>query len=117
MLNAHVESMILLATPFKASTPQPFTFGPGTNWANITAKIREYIPIMLRHRLTPPPRETYSLNRCVTPPATVLWIYLNFYHSCRKLSGAFLLASRLGAVLDTKALWENVVDGYRFDSR
>ncbi|KIJ05367.1 hypothetical protein PAXINDRAFT_93562, partial [Paxillus involutus ATCC 200175] len=94
MLNAHIDSMTLLATPFKASTQQPFAFGPGSQWADITAQIRAQIPVMLKHRLTPPPRETYSLNR--------------------KLSGAFLLAGRLGAVVDTKKLWDGVVNGYQF---
>jgi aarF domain-containing kinase len=65
MLKAHIMSMELLATPFRADTPQPFAFGPGTRWAEITAEIREQIPLMLQHRLTPPPRETYSLNRFV----------------------------------------------------
>ena len=95
MLDAHVQSMTLLATPFKAGTPQPVAFGPGSAWADITARIREQIPVMLQHRLTPPPRETYSLNR--------------------KLSGAFLLAARLGARVDCRRLWEGVVDGYEFD--
>ncbi|KAJ8587664.1 ABC1-domain-containing protein [Rhizopogon salebrosus TDB-379] len=84
MLDAHIDSMIILATPFKSTTPQPFAFGPGTPWADITARIRANIPVMLKHRLTHPPRETYSLNR--------------------KLSGAFLLASRLRAIVDTKRL-------------
>ncbi|KAI0668966.1 ABC1 family-domain-containing protein [Trametes maxima] len=94
MLDAHVQSMVLLGTPFKAATPQPFTFGPGSAWTDITTQIRAQIPVMLQHRLTPPPRETYSLNR--------------------KLSGAFLLASRLGAEVDCRTLWTKVVDGYTF---
>ncbi|KAF8889132.1 ABC1 family-domain-containing protein [Infundibulicybe gibba] len=96
MLDAHVNSMILLATPFKSTTPQPFSFGQGSAWTDITAAIRSHIPLMLQHRLTPPPRETYSLNR--------------------KLSGAFLLASRLEATVDTKSIWDKVVSKYRYDS-
>jgi len=96
MNNAHVESLQLLATPFRADTPQPFAFGPGSTWAGVTANIRERIPIMLRHRLTSPPRETYSLNR--------------------KLSGAFLLASRLRATVDCKRLWDDIIDRYRFST-
>ena len=71
MRDAHVQSMVLLGTPFSAKTPQPFKFGPGSTWADITAEIREQIPVMLKHRLTPPPRETYSLNR-----------YVRLSHSC-----------------------------------
>ena len=67
MLNAHVNSMVLLATPFRASTAQPFSFGQDSVWSEITAEIRTQIPVMLTHRLTPPPRETYSLNRWVVP--------------------------------------------------
>ncbi|EPS99259.1 hypothetical protein FOMPIDRAFT_1147617 [Fomitopsis schrenkii] len=94
MLDAHVQSMTLLATPFKAGTRQPVAFGPGSLWADITASIRAQIPVMLQHRLTPPPRETYSLNR--------------------KLSGAFLLAARLNAEVDCKKLWDEAVARYRF---
>ncbi|KAL0952847.1 hypothetical protein HGRIS_007072 [Hohenbuehelia grisea] len=96
MLDAHVESMMLLATPFTDRAVQPFEFGQNSAWAEATARIREIIPIMLQHRKTPPPRETYSLNR--------------------KLSGSFLLASRLGARVNTKELWDRVVGSYEFSS-
>ncbi|TFY83076.1 hypothetical protein EWM64_g938 [Hericium alpestre] len=96
MVDAHVTSMALLATPFRADTPQPFAFGKGSRWAGITAEIRAQIPTMLQYRLTPPPRETYSLNR--------------------KLSGAFLLAARLDARVDCKALWDKVTANYQFSS-
>ncbi|PIL36577.1 hypothetical protein GSI_00266 [Ganoderma sinense ZZ0214-1] len=95
MVDSHVRSMVLLGTPFRVGTPQPFRFGRGSAWADITAEIRAQIPVMLQHRLTPPPRETYSLNR--------------------KLSGAFLLASRLNASVDCRTLWKSVTDGYRFE--
>lgn len=90
MLDAHVKSILSLGVPFRRVTKQPFSFGPGTEWATVTAEIRGLIPVMLSNRLTPPPRETYSLNR--------------------KLSGAFLLASRLAAEVDCSKLWEKVVD-------
>ncbi|QRW13334.1 ABC1 family protein [Ceratobasidium sp. AG-Ba] len=89
MLAAHVRSLTLLGIPFRSSTPQPFSFTSQT----ITDEIRALIPVMLRHRLTPPPQETYSLNR--------------------KLSGAFLLCGRLGADVDCRAIWEEVVGAYR----
>jgi aarF domain-containing kinase len=48
---------------------------------------------MLAHRLTPPPQETYSLNR--------------------KLSGAFLMCAKLEANVDCSKLWEEVVGNYK----
>jgi aarF domain-containing kinase len=63
MINAHVASMELLGTPFRDSTPQPYSFARGSDWVRITEDIRAQIPIILNNRLTPPPRETYSLNR------------------------------------------------------
>jgi len=93
MLNAHVNSLTLLTTPFKRDSPRPFSFGKGSKWTGIAAEIRAQIPVMLQHRLTPPPKETYSLNR--------------------KLSGAFLLASRLGATIDTPGIWDQAVRNYR----
>jgi aarF domain-containing kinase len=47
---------------------------------------------MLKHRLTPPPTETYSLNR--------------------KLSGAFLLCAKLGSQVRCADLWDEIVANY-----
>lgn len=91
MLDAHIKSLILLGHPFGPSTAQPFSFAPSAQ--SLSSQIRDLIPVMLKNRLTPPPRETYSLNR--------------------KLSGAFLLCGRLGANIDCRAVWEKETDGYQ----
>ncbi|OCF37032.1 Atypical/ABC1/ABC1-A protein kinase [Kwoniella heveanensis CBS 569] len=87
MLEAHLDSMALVASPFSYQGKYPFAK------QTITDSVRALIPIMLKHRLTPPPQETYSLNR--------------------KLSGAFLMCAKLGANVDCQKLWEDVVGDYR----
>ncbi|SPO32416.1 related to ABC1 - ubiquinol--cytochrome-c reductase complex assembly protein [Ustilago trichophora] len=90
MERAHVESMIALGEPFRADAPNPYPFEHQT----ITDRVKAQIPLMLRERLTPPPQETYSLNR--------------------KLSGAFLLCARLKAHVGCRTLFERVEADYRF---
>ncbi|KAE8269334.1 hypothetical protein A4X09_0g2987, partial [Tilletia walkeri] len=89
MLEAHLSSMLLLAEPFSPSSPSPYPFTNQT----ITSRVRSHIPVMLKERKTPPPKETYSLNR--------------------KLSGAFLLCARLGAEVPCREVWEEVAGEYR----
>lgn len=113
MTAAHVRSMRLLGTPFRPGTRQPFSFGPGSEWASAAAEIRSLVPVMLQRRLTPPPRETYSLNRCV-PASNFCGRGERAHAGRRKLSGAFLLAGRLGARVDCRKVWEEVVEGYEF---
>ena len=85
MREAHIDSVMVLGEPFRKDAPDNFNFGTQT----ITGRVRDTIPIMLRHRLTPPPDETYGLHK--------------------KLSGAFLLCTKLGSQFDTKAVWHDEV--------
>lgn len=89
MLDAHVQSVLTLAEPFKASGPELYDFRDQT----ITDRVRSFIPVMVRERLAPPPEETYSLHR--------------------KLSGAFLLCARLGSRVPCRELFEKAVAVYR----
>lgn len=88
MRNAHVTSMLTLGEPFRHDAPVPYAFADQT----ITDRVREQIPIMVRERHRPPPRETYSLNR--------------------KLSGAFLLCARLRANVNCRDLFAQVTQPY-----
>jgi aarF domain-containing kinase len=85
MLNAHIDSILTLAEPFCVNAPDVYDFSR----QDVTARVQALIPTMLKHRLTPPPKETYSLHR--------------------KLSGAFLLCARVGAKVRCRQLFEDIV--------
>lgn len=84
MKDAHFRSLSVLGEPFRAKVG-PYQFASQT----VTDRVRAEVPLMVRERLTPPPTETYSLNR--------------------KLSGAFLLCSRLGSQIDCHELLQNIL--------
>ncbi|KAI1631408.1 ABC1 family-domain-containing protein [Biscogniauxia mediterranea] len=86
MLDAHVASILTLAEPFLAAAPETYDFSDQT----ITERVRGFIPVMIRERLSPPPEETYSLHR--------------------KLSGAFLLCARLGSRVRCRELFETALE-------
>ena len=89
MVNAHVDAVMILGEPFRKD--EPFDFQN----QETTRRIHDLIPVMLRHRLAAPPEESYSLHR--------------------KLSGSFLLCTKLGAHMLCKDVFDNVWNNYKFD--
>ena len=88
MRDAHVESVLILGEAF--AKEGKFDFGTQTT----TMRIHNLIPVMLKHRLTAPPEETYSLHR--------------------KMGGCFLLCTKLKGNIDCKPMFDDVWNRYEF---
>lgn len=88
MMETHVQAGFVVGLPF--SKPGGYDFRAN----NITQSISNLGATMLRHRLTPPPEEAYSLHR--------------------KLSGAFLACIKLGAVVPCREILLEVYEKYEF---
>lgn len=78
---------MILGEAFASS--EPFDFG----LQDTTQRIHNLVPVMLRHRLTPPPEETYSLHR--------------------KMAGSFLICSKLGASIACRDMFLDVYNAYQ----
>ncbi|CAI0470132.1 unnamed protein product [Linum tenue] len=88
MLQAHVEAAFVVGLPF--AKPGGYDFQAN----NITHNLTGLGAKMLKHRLTPPPDEAYSLHR--------------------KLSGAFLANIKLGTVVPCREMLLDIYDRHQF---
>jgi aarF domain-containing kinase len=88
LVDAHYKASLILGAPFKHD--RVFDFGR----QETTAQIQQLVPVLLDHRLTPPPEESYSLHR--------------------KLSGAFLLCTKLKAKFNCHTIFRRIYDQYTF---
>ncbi len=86
MLEAHERASLVVGEPFL--TDEPFDF----HSSGITRRIAKYGDIFAKHRLTPPPREAYSIHR--------------------KLSGSFLMCIKLKAVIPCRDILQNAFYKY-----
>lgn len=77
---------MILGEPF--ATQGPYDFGAG----DTAHRVQCLIPVLLQHRLRPPPEETYALHR--------------------KLAGAFLACARLRAHIDCRDLFQDTYHRY-----
>ncbi|XP_020380445.2 atypical kinase COQ8B, mitochondrial-like [Rhincodon typus] len=84
--DAHIDAVMTLGKAF--AQPESFDFGS----QDTTRRIQSLIPVMLKHRLTPPPEESYSLHR--------------------KMAGSFLICSRLHAFIPCKDMFDQVYTRY-----
>lgn len=89
MLNAHTEAGFIVGTPFSREGVYDF----GTH-SGMTARVSELGSVMLKHRMTPPPEEAYSLHR--------------------RLSGAFLACMKLRAQVPCRELFYQTYHAKKF---
>ncbi|XP_017346279.1 atypical kinase COQ8B, mitochondrial [Ictalurus punctatus] len=85
--DAHVEAVMILGEAFASSDAFDFST------QSTTRRVHNLIPVMLRHRLAPPPEESYSLHR--------------------KMAGSFLICSKLQARIPCQEMFLSIYNAYK----
>ena len=91
MLKAHEQAGLVVGEPFVHN--KPFDF----HKSNMTLRISQHGSTFMKHRLSPPPREAYSLHR--------------------KLAGAFLICIKLRSIIPCRDILEETFEMYPWDDR
>lgn len=86
MEDAHVDAVMILGEVFRAEDKYDFAR------QDMTLRIQNLAQTMISHRLCPPPEEIYSLHR--------------------KLSGVFLLCTKLRVAIGCKDLFLSLYNKY-----
>uniref|UniRef100_A0A1B6KC95 ABC1 atypical kinase-like domain-containing protein n=1 Tax=Graphocephala atropunctata TaxID=36148 RepID=A0A1B6KC95_9HEMI len=89
MEEAHSNAVLILGEVFLQEKGE-FDFGA----QDTTKRIQQLVPTIITHRLCPPPEEIYSLHR--------------------KLSGVFLLCSKLKVKMNCRDMFLEVYENYKF---
>lgn len=84
MLDAHIAASLAVGEPFRAVSGFDFSS------SDIPKRTAKFGRVMLNYRLTPPPKEAYSLHR--------------------RLSGAFLLCTKLKATVNARQIFRDIVE-------
>ncbi|XP_049884725.1 atypical kinase COQ8A, mitochondrial isoform X2 [Pectinophora gossypiella] len=91
MEETHVDTVLIMGEVF--TRDGEFDFGG----QNTTRRIQALVPTILNHRLCPPPEEIYSLHR--------------------KLSGVFLLCSKLKIRMNCRDIFQDIYKQYKANNR
>ncbi|XP_047524172.1 atypical kinase COQ8B, mitochondrial [Pieris napi] len=89
MEETHVDTVMIMGEIFTTASTDGFDFGS----QNTTKRIQSLVPTILTHRLCPPPEEIYSLHR--------------------KLSGVFLLCSKLKVKMNCRDMFQDIYRQYK----
>lgn len=96
MMRAHVSASLAVGEPFQQQT-DAHSKGFNFDGCDIPKRTSEFGKVMLDQRLTPPPKEAYSLHR--------------------RLSGAFLLGTKLRATVDARGILDATINELKQSGR